>query len=84
MEAMQFEHGCNSVTVSLEPYGLNIVARGPRGGWYNQTIPTAELPELAARLMSELWSIDICRGCGREESECSREPCPDVLQDRGE
>lgn len=25
-----------------------------------------------------------CTACGREESECSAEPCPDVIEDRGE
>lgn len=31
------------------------------------------------RLMAEKH---FCRGCGREESECSADPCPDVIEER--
>lgn len=25
-----------------------------------------------------------CKGCGRPEDDCSADPCPDVIEDRGE
>ena len=28
--------------------------------------------------------VETCRGCGREELTCSHDPCPDVIEDRGE
>lgn len=43
------------------------------------TLAWDEIQRFAA---AQGWTPYTCKGCGREESECSRSPCADVLADR--
>ena len=60
---------------ALREYATNRIPDGERG----------QDPDLENRLRNEEENgIYRCTGCGREEGECSADPCEDVIADRGE
>lgn len=43
----------------------------------------AAVPRQRAEHLARALDEPLCTGCGREEAECSADPCQDVLADRG-
>lgn len=41
-------------------------------------------PEQLAAILSFLDNADLCLACGRHGPDCSADPCPDVIADRGD
>ena len=39
---------------------------------------------LRAEFLAKCLELPLCKGCGREESECSADPCDDVIKERHE
>jgi hypothetical protein len=74
-----------SLTATVYDFGdINFIEIGPKGGFSSMTVPKESLATLARLIDGALDWPERCYGCGRESSECSSDPCEDVIADREE
>lgn len=80
MAAASEEHACDEIEIDDEAS----VSHADEGYWVSAWVwvATPEADENDDADLAEAAEGEVCDGCHRASIDCSRDPCPDVIEDR--